>query len=57
MIGQVFLPPEAAKRYAVLQANEERQAKRDGGDAEGRDVTRGLSAIGALKVYGKAFSS
>lgn len=42
----------------MLQANEERQARRDQEDAEGRDAaTRGLRAIGALKVHGKAFSS
>lgn len=57
MIGQVFLPPEAAERSAVLQANEERQARRDREDAKGRDTTRGLRAMGALKVHGKAFSS
>lgn len=42
MIGQVFLPPEAAERSAVLQANEKRQARRDREDAKGRDTTRGL---------------
>lgn len=41
----------------MLQANEERQARRDREDVEGRDATRGLRAIGALKVHGKAFSS
>lgn len=41
----------------MLQANEERQARRDREDAEGRDATRGLRAMGALKVRGKAFSS
>lgn len=54
MIGQVFLPPEAAERSAVLQANEERQARRDREDTKGRDTTRGLRT---LKVHGKAFSS
>jgi len=41
----------------VLQANEERQARRDREDAKGRDATRSLRAMDALKVHGKAFSS
>lgn len=55
MIGQVFLPPEAAERSAVLQANEERQARRDQEDAKGTGCNKRPACNGRIESPRKGF--